>query len=1788
MKIKKLLVRGQEQAVVVAPGTSLKLEKSYLLNAGNRAAQQEIEIDIKDNDKLLEFVFDDNTTWMCDASSMHELFPEAAATRDGGDAYELPTGIRNNDAERGLFGDIALKILNVFAKDAVKNKVEDVAQKMEDRHLLNGVFEKDKALVTGIDKKNYLNEGAALFYLNRNFAYKQFNSKATEKPFLLFIHGTNSDAINAYHDFAGSEVWNMMHDTYGDNVIAFQHRTLTQSPLQNAVKLASMLPDKAVLHVISHSRGGIVADILCRYSATGDNIKVGFSKLNIELLKKENGRDNDIECIKQLNKIFATKQIVIQKFIRVACPTAGTSMASKKLGNIFNTFFNLLGGSLNPFADTLKELIAETVKTKDNVNVLPGIEAMNPDSPFIKVLNDRAEDVTIDGGNLIVISGNGKASLSFKGLLVILGKLFYGKRNDLVVDTDSMYLGTKRSGEIQYFFDQATDVNHVKYFANNRTREAILFALKTPAGEPIPGFTSVPQLAVPATDRAAARGIEYGELFPAEGLPTGKKPIVVLLPGIMGSNIYDGNGDKLWLAYLKAIFGGLMDLESLDDAGYKAASLIKTSYKQLRDRLSFTYDVVLYPFDWRQQLNETAKKFNETIVSLLKFNQPIKIIGHSMGGVLVRDFIINHDDTWQKLNASKGFKMLFLGSPLGGSARILTVLFGQDAIINSLNMLDRVHTKKELLSMFTAFSGILSLLPLSTDADNDFGNEQTWQKMRTAYGDNTWPLPSKEELNTFKQYRDNIIAKRDAIDYSNMAYIAGKDKHTPCGYFIDDIPPRRELVFLVTGEGDQSVTWDTGIPQKIIDNSAAYYVNVSHGALANEPSIFDGIEEILEKGSTMLLSKSRPVVRGEEKQQRMPASYNYDLSEQGIENVIFGLGTKTEVQGSQIPVSISVSNGDLAYASFPVLAGHFKNDGILYAEKSIDNNLHNVLSARHALEIYPGNVGTSAVITTVQSHFPGAIIVGLGEPGTLTGYLLSKTVEKGVSKYLLNINRQQGEGDVGISALMIGCDYGGLTIEGSLKAIIEGVNTANAKVSSLFKKGCRTVQYIEMIELFEDKALSCMYALTKIEGTENKIYNIKIGSKKIRNLFGSRKRMPLNLGEEWWNRISIRLKSPAKGSDDTPSLLFGSSTGDAREEEKELFSSTPLINLFIEEMSIQNNWSAQAAKTIFELMIPNAFKERLKKKGSITWMLDKETAAYPWELLQDNTVNAKPLCVEAGMIRQLSTPNFRMDIKRTSGDKALIVADPQLNKFINQLPGAVAEGKAVKEAMDNNGYTNNTLINKSAAEIVSTLFCEDYKIIHLAGHGIFNPAAPKKSGMVIGKDVFLTTFDIEQMSAVPELVFVNCCHLGKVSGADESLYQSRYKLAANIGIQLIEIGVKAVIAAGWAVNDDAAKDFASVFYNRMFAGYSFGEAVKDARIAVYDKYGFANNTWGAYQCYGDPFYKLINRSTAAKSGARNFVLAYEAEIQLNNLKNELDTRNIDYDDARKKLDSITAGIKKADIRSAEITELEALIYTELADYDLAIEKFDTLKNEEKATFSVLSLEKYYNVRGKKCMTAFINGTPANKLLPEINKVIGEVHKLIDVGKTSERLCLLGSAYKRKAFITDDIDAKLKLYTDAMVFYKEAFAKDYSTYPLCNWVTLQTILHFASAKKNAPNHFDKMTVADMTEELKKRQRELKQAYCNMSYWDIVDDTNFEFCLLLLHPVNAKKDDKWRLLEDKVKGSWAKAGSKGKKNDEIQNFELLADMLQLCSNNGTAFLYERVVQLKDNLKKVINAK
>lgn len=1775
MKINKLRIQGKKQDSQLKSSSSvIELRESFVIEPVTRGLDEVHDIDLKDND-LIELTFEDNTVWFSSPYTLEEVFPEITQnSRSASEGVTIPLFLSVDEKERGIKETIALKGLKVFAKKTVGVNIKELAGNLEKKQLDNHI---------------------GLFGLDANFQFTNFDTARTGGTYLLFLHGTASSTHGSFGDLLNTDTWSYITQTYGSNVLAFQHESLTKSPLENVADLVKQLPANATFDLISQSRGGLIGEVLSRF-CIGDENNAGFSSAELDLLKKEYSSGFYNECLQQIRDIktqLQSKKIKIRRFIRSACPASGTTLASKRLDNFLNITFNLIGfgtgwGS-NPIYMLFKELIAAVVDCKNQEEVLPGLECMNPNSVFIKLLNNPSS-LVIDN-SLTIIAGNAKVSFSLKGLLVIATKLFFRRKNDFIVNTESMYMGTRRNGMVQFFYDEGAEVNHFAYFKNSRTNKALQAALKAEPGTAIPDFMPASVLTDNDTYRNAILGLDGGQVF--QNAVSGTKPIVVLLPGIMGSNL-SVKDSLVWVNYIKMFGGRLKDLDIDNSDNIKAISLIKTSYKKLVDHLNPTYDVVTYAFDWRLQLNTVALDFEKKIKELMAYGQPIKIIGHSMGGVLVRDFMVTCPDTWNALNASTGFRLMFLGSPLGGSYRIPAVLFGQDDIINKLSMIDIHHSKAELIDIFAKFPGILSLLPLSLEADNDFADVKTWNYIATAK--DKWPLPEKQDLSDFGKYRAGILNAQETLDYSNAVYIAGKDKSTPCGYRIDDTPRGRELVILCTAEGDQSVTWESGIPKRMIESNAVYYVNVTHGGLANTPAIFTAIDELLVKGTTNLISRTRPAVRGEEKIFKQIDQFDFDLSPKGIENTLLGLSSEEENLSKAAPLKVSVSLGDLRYASFPVLAGHFNRDGIIYAEKAIDECLNGVLSQRQMLNLYPGDIGTNTFISTVNDDFKGAIIVGLGEPGELTAYNLSKTVGQGITKYLIDLNsevisKKQSDpeaGKIGISSLIIGSSYGGLSYEESIHAILSGIQSANQKINSLYEGQVRTIEYVELIELYEDKALACMYAISNIETEDSEIL-ITASDLKIKKLLGSKKRLPISYSGNWWDRITVQNASDSPGSN---ILRFSITTGGARQELTELKINREIIEELLQEISEKGQWTPETAKIIFELLIPNNFKLQVKNQNNINWIIDEGTASFPWELLQDSVSNSKPLCVNAGMIRQLSTSNYSTRINIVASNNALVIGDPDLkgSKEYVQLPAAEKEGLRVGSLFSGANLNATVKIKASATEIIRALFNKDYKIIHLAGHGVYNRDKNKPTGMVIGNNVYLTTEEISQLPSVPEFVFVNCCYLGKVDSQVNGDLNINYRLAANIGTQLIRNGVKAVIAAGWAVNDDAALDFTEKFYECMFKGESFGEAVLKARQEIFYKYENRNNTWGAYQCYGDPFYRFDASQVSTNTTVR-YIMPEEAEIDLNNLHNEMETNRYSAKGYLEKMQVIYTAVEKAGIRNAAITEKEALIYADLGEYDYAILKFRDLFKNEKASFATSTIQKYYNTLAKKCIADYRNGkAKAADLMGDINAAITGLENLLTLGNVSEINSLLASTYKRKAILSSGKLQKEKAYKEASNYYMKAHniqSSLYSAYCLTNWFELETLFPSEHGWKEeifyANTHYPIRSNKDAISLLTILKNKMLAEADNTDFWHIAAIANIKLCLLILDHTKSAPD--WADVLNTFKKVWNRAGSRGKRLAETEHLDFLIDAMTLSKNRSAQKLKKNIEQLKGELEKLI---
>ena len=193
-------------------------------------------------------------------------------------------------------------------------------------------------------------------------------------------------------------------------------------------------------------------------------------------------------------------------------------------------------------------------------------------------------------------------------------------------------------------------------------------------------------------------------------------------------------------------------------------------------------------------------------------------------------------------------------------------------------------------------------------------------------------------------------------------------------------------------------------------------------------------------------------------------------------------------------------------------------------------------------------------------------------------------------------------------------------------------------------------------------------------------------------------------------------------------------------------------------------------------------------------------------------------------------------------------------------------------------------VGADAQTIIGALLGRDWRIVHVAGHGALPEKigpAPKKAGdppqqdgdprgVVLSDGAFLGPREVRSMRRVPELVFVNCCHLAARNaaqlltqdGTDNVALPDRPRFAAGVAEELIKIGVRCVIAAGWAVDDGAAGAFATRFYDALLRGRRFIDAVAEARQ---DAWEMGGDTWAAYQCYGDPDWTFRRRRRPMRS-----------------------------------------------------------------------------------------------------------------------------------------------------------------------------------------------------------------------------------------------------------------------------------------------------------------------------------
>ncbi|HUG33436.1 MAG TPA: CHAT domain-containing protein, partial [Anaerolineales bacterium] len=1481
--------------------------------------------DLKPDD-VVELIYEEGIHRWVKVSDLEKDFKDHVSRSSGeSDVIEIPGRLPTGDTSRGAVA-AALNGLRVLKYDPMKGLARDVVERLDKKIMPEpGLYRFDKSLDShGPDLPSLKVKGDATV--------------------LLFIHGTFSKTSGGFGSLQKG-VWLDLQKKYGDRIYGYDHYTLSKSPVENALDLVKRLPNKVKLHIVTHSRGGLVGELLCRGGRK--NGEEPFDKDDKALLAENK---KVLEALTELSKLLKSKSISVERFVRVAAPARGTALASDRIDRFLEVFINVVSRFLPPGASfpvsVITDLLLQFKKQSANPEAMPGLASMNPDSNFIKMINRPDVKVNTD---LTVIAGDVEKTSLAGRLAVFFTDIYYREEHDLVVNTPAMYGGPVRDDKKgRFFFDKGPEVNHCNYFNNKTTAEIMRDALTLPATSlESRGFKPISlalKQPVPAIDLNGRSVKKRGSL---------PQPVVYVLPGIMGTHL-SINGDRIWLNALNLARGGMARL-FFGDTRHKIEpeALMGLSYGKLVDFLSATHEVIPFPYDWRKSILDEADRFANALEAKLKqTNQPIRIIAHSMGGLVTRTMIGLRPDVWEEIAKRDGARFIMLGTPNKGAYKIPRVVFGQDRTFRTLAAVDIKHTADKLNEIIVGFPGFLQLLPMDEDGIWDFLEPNTWNKFPQA--DKTrWIAPSKDNLEEVRKFRKVLESSTSKIrDWDPIIYVAGTAKDSPVGVEIQEKDGRREIVFRGTDQGDGTVPWASGILPSM-KRERIFYMDAAHGDLANHKPSFAAIYELLANGTTSQLETS-PLrfSRG--------LGDNYVLrsdtveiypTQQELESAILDTTPDTHRAAPIVkPVKVSVFHGNLSFCENVVAVGHYDGDGLYSAERDLDHHLDGRLTVRHKLGRYPGREGTVDVVLNTTGRKPGGgIIVGLGNAGELTPRKLSASFANAMREYGVKLveQRMEGDGEIKIASLLIGTGSTGLTVRNAVDALLNGITRANKSFAQMTVDGYNVrIAEVQFVEVYKDQAIQAVRALEPLK--DNVEFTVDLT---LQTMQGGWRRIAYDEPPGWWKRITVRA-----AGEKSASLVFSIPADRARMEESPLEVQRRNMDRLIAQAVKYPTWNKDLATALFELMIPNGLKASFKDLSSVLFVVDKESAHYPWELLYDSRAEeGDPLAIQAGLIRQFSTPNYRERVSDVRNTNVMVVGNPKnTTAEFSDLPGAEQEGRLVAEKFKDQGFDVQDAIKTDSSEIMSKMFSKDYRVIHLAGHGVFEhefkasaDAEPETfTGMVLGDGVFLTASEISKKTNIPELVFINCCHLGKISSdGTEDRTPAYNKLAASLSEELINMGVKAVVAAGWAVDDAAALTFAEAFYDQLFLGRSFGEAVLQARKITYEMHKERTNTWGAYQCYGDPEYQLVPRADESqRRGGISFVDVEEAALKVNQQFERAKTasaQNIEI--IRGDLIAIVEGIQKVHPQWLDNARLLAALgeaFSEAHMFKEAVEYYD--------------------------------------------------------------------------------------------------------------------------------------------------------------------------------------------------------------------------------------------------------
>jgi CHAT domain-containing protein/Tfp pilus assembly protein PilF len=242
----------------------------------------------------------------------------------------------------------------------------------------------------------------------------------------------------------------------------------------------------------------------------------------------------------------------------------------------------------------------------------------------------------------------------------------------------------------------------------------------------------------------------------------------------------------------------------------------------------------------------------------------------------------------------------------------------------------------------------------------------------------------------------------------------------------------------------------------------------------------------------------------------------------------------------------------------------------------------------------------------------------------------------------------------------------------------------------------------------------------------------------------------------------------------------------------------------------------------------------------------------------------------AKAIAVFADPVFEIDDSRLAAGRKDMIAAVQIQEgqmesalrdvnpswSTGKIPRLLASGDEANAIIQVASVSDNLkAIGFDASKAAATsLDLSQYRIIHIATHGVLDSKRPELSGLLLSRfdregrqtEGFLTLDDIYNLNLAADMVVLSACNTGL--GKDV-----RGEGLVGLVHGFMYAGTSRVVASLWKVDDEATAELMVDFYREMFqGGKSPSAALRAAQIAMWQqKRWHAPYYWAAFVLQGD-------------------------------------------------------------------------------------------------------------------------------------------------------------------------------------------------------------------------------------------------------------------------------------------------------------------------------------------------